>query len=512
MMALRTGAPPLLLRSAALLALLGAVRAQCTLDALPDNTQFVDPAGCSVGADGIPDGETCTIQCNAGYAQGAGGDYDYVCEGTDLTDAEPDCNECPVDEFNDTPGAAECTTCPANSGTAGTGSTAEIDCLCNPGFLGDPIADECEACALGTYKAVLGPGPCDTCPANTNTAETGSIAETDCLCNPGFLGDPIADECEACALGTYKAVLGPGPCDTCPANTNTAETGSIAETDCLCNPGFLGDPIADECEACALGTYKAVLGPGPCTDCPDNSNTAETGSVAETDCLCVAGFAGDPIADECDECPENTYKAGLGPGPCTTCPDNSGTDGEPGQTDVSACLCNPGFAGETAACVGCVVDTYEPEYGVGPCTMCPENSGTEGQEGAQPPPRRPLPQRAVALCGGCMLRRWHGPVPAVYVCGRGGGGSAWRLSLSGPAWEKPLPGLCACQHPAPAISLTIAGTLCCFHTPPLPPHAPRHPTESTEPSDCICDDGFAGTIGGPLDVCRVETSVRVCQR
>jgi hypothetical protein len=302
----------LLLRSAALLALLGAVRAQCTLDALPDNTQFVDPDSCSVGADGIPDGTICTIQCEAGYAQGAGGTYDYVCDGTDLTDAEPDCNVCLVDEFNDTPGAAECTDCPGNSGTAGTGSTDVSACECVAGFAGD-TAVECEACAFDTYKAGLGPGPCTMCPANSGTdGETGQTDASACLCDPGFagtIGGPL-DVCRICPANTYKAGSGPGPCDACPLYSVTQEEGATTVRQCECDLGHTGtiaDPT-DTCVRCGVGSYKDVVGDEKCTACPEHSTTEDLGALP---CLPCRQFCRELLYSRADTCAYMYVAQGL---------------------------------------------------------------------------------------------------------------------------------------------------------------------------------------------------------
>ena len=51
-------------------------RAQCTLPAPPENTQFVQPPGgtpdCAEG-EVIANGESCDVACAAGYGQGGGG-------------------------------------------------------------------------------------------------------------------------------------------------------------------------------------------------------------------------------------------------------------------------------------------------------------------------------------------------------------------------------------------------------------------------------------------------------
>ncbi|EDO39123.1 predicted protein [Nematostella vectensis] len=60
--------------------------------------------------------------------------------------------------------------------------------------------------------------------------------------------------------------------------------------ECQCDAGHQNTTTGGggaECQACHVGTYKAIAGDLGCTGCPNNSAAMETGS---TGCTCVSGF------------------------------------------------------------------------------------------------------------------------------------------------------------------------------------------------------------------------------
>jgi hypothetical protein len=228
---------------AALIAVLArSARAQCTLpDVVPPGTGFVPGQTAECEPEGaLDDGDTCTVQCNAGQSQAVAGTYEYECTGGTLTVPEPQCVPCAVGEFNPTagaeqptPGTSACTDCPDMSTTLATGADAITLCLCVAGHESAPD-DLCTPCGIGEYKADTSADACSTCPEDSTTAATGSISITLCLCEPGHSGSISTPEslCTACEPGTYNDVAGPVPatCDDCAVGSYAPQPAAIACT------------------------------------------------------------------------------------------------------------------------------------------------------------------------------------------------------------------------------------------------------------------------------------------
>jgi hypothetical protein len=214
--------------------------------------------------------------------------------------------------------------CPADSTTLATGSVAESDCLCNLGFTGSAAEPPlvCSACAVGTFKDTIGPELCTACPEGASTEEPAATAFSDCLCAAGSTGTIVVptDTCTACEEDTFKADLGPAECTVCPVSSTTrGATGGATFGSCLCDGGFGGTIVDPDsvCTQCSIGTWSAGAG-AECAACPQFASTMEEGSSLVTDCMCIAGFQG-ANGGECSLCPFNSWKAELGP-ECTQCP------------------------------------------------------------------------------------------------------------------------------------------------------------------------------------------------
>ncbi|XP_028660616.2 LOW QUALITY PROTEIN: sushi, von Willebrand factor type A, EGF and pentraxin domain-containing protein 1 [Erpetoichthys calabaricus] len=77
--------------------------------------------------------------------------------------------------------------------------------------------------------------------------------------------------------------------------------------DCVCEKGYYGKGLQNECTACPPGTYKPEATPGgisSCTPCPDKHHTSPPGSTAVKDCVCKNGYS--PVGQSCQvvHCPE----------------------------------------------------------------------------------------------------------------------------------------------------------------------------------------------------------------
>lgn len=178
-------------------------------------------------------------------------------------------------------------------------------------FLADADAYQCTFCLPGKYKSEIANNACLACPSDTYRIETGANRVEECL--------------------------------ACPANS-VAVSGSSTKTACLCKPGFFGPP-GGPCTPCAAGRYSDANGQSACSFCPAYTNSPVQ-SDALTDCTCVAGYTGvDGV--ECTACGLNTYKTTTGSAACTTCVANTMTLAL-GNTNVDACICNPGYTAAAA--------------------------------------------------------------------------------------------------------------------------------------------------------------------
>jgi hypothetical protein len=307
------------------------------------------------------------------------------------------CELCPADTHWAGVGTP-CTPCHENS-EAAPGAASAADCLCRPGHelrphtgLDGIATMACSACSPGFAKAAASNAAfcapcsgllyshgaasavCQHCPAHSSGGHAND-ADVDCVCDAGFSG-PDGGPCLACEVGKYKQQQGsascldcgpdafwpPGAdptvfrCQPCPEHsTRGADLGS-GVLGCVCNRGFQRT-ADDACAVCRAGSYcpeqHALL------PCPPHSLSAP-GAAALRDCLCIAGFHG--AAGNCSVCPVDAFcpAAAAEPAPC---PANSSTLGLAGRTNVSACVCLPGFYRATdafgrEACLLCERDSF----------------------------------------------------------------------------------------------------------------------------------------------------------
>eukprot|EP01052_Picozoa_sp_SAG31_P062890 SAG31_NODE_21851_length_539_cov_1.047727_1_plen_117_part_01 len=76
------------------------------------------------------------------------------------------------------------------------------------------------------------------------------------------------------------------------------------------NLGQLASP-EDQCRVCPQTEYKAGNGPGPCNKCPSNSDTAGTGHSSAAACVCLSGFERDRSSASTGPCFEVVSDVGT---------------------------------------------------------------------------------------------------------------------------------------------------------------------------------------------------------
>jgi cysteine-rich repeat protein len=312
----------------------------------PDGSDSVFDCRCNLGYRG-PDGENCTACLPGSYKDVIG---------------PSNCTLCPANTYNPDENATDASYCRQCSEhmISPRGSGVVVACICDRGYTGED-GTNCTACVMGKYKDTQGDAACTDCGIGkyldytaasneteckscvnhhefSNTAATGSADVTDCRCVPGYFGYN-GIRCRACPEGTYKEVLGPGPCDTCPL-AQTSPEASNASSACECSPGYARDGA--NCTACPEDTYReAGQPPTACSSCPENT-TSPPASGLLYDCVCKRGYIGwDGAA--CQPCPAGTYKPVLGSDVCRPCVNYSLSP--EGSSFPEECVCLPGFEG-----------------------------------------------------------------------------------------------------------------------------------------------------------------------
>jgi cysteine-rich repeat protein len=297
---------------------------------------------CALGFTG-PDGENCTA-CNPGFYKDVNG--------------SSNCTGCPVNTFNPDASAINSSSCRACSEhmVAPIQSFKPTACKCDVGYTGED-GTNCSACIAGKYKDTVGNVTCTDCEigkylvstaANasaqcikcheySSTAATGSSANTDCMCNPGYFGyNGVV--CRECVEGSYKEVLGPGPCDLC-ATAQTSPIASTSASQCVCSAGYFS--VGENCTACAEDEYREAGSSNVCVKCPANT-TSLRASGLKYDCVCKTGYIGFD-GSPCDPCPAGTYKPVNGSDVCRPCVNFSSS--LPGSSTPEECFCLGGFIG-----------------------------------------------------------------------------------------------------------------------------------------------------------------------
>ena len=155
-------------------------------------------------------------------------------------------------------------------------------CVCRRGFFDATPADgelSCEPCAVGSYRDDITAVTCTPCPPTTSTWGTGSTAPAECVCDVGYFdtddASSSADDCVACASGTYSDAKGAAACTPCPAGTRS-------------NPGATS---LQECTLCPLLTVAPHAGMPECERCGAASPVGSMSSTDDgVDCSCNEGF------------------------------------------------------------------------------------------------------------------------------------------------------------------------------------------------------------------------------
>ena len=290
--------------------------------------------------------------CNAGSTGSDGGAcVECAADKYKVATGDMACINCLAGEYSTVVGAVanECNVCPEKSHSP-EASNLLTKCTCNAGATGSD-GTICEHCDAGKYKTLPGNAVCDSCESGTFSVVVGASAVSvcqactpnsdaplasenalDCLCDMGFIKK--LNLCEKTLANTFKSSAGDTFFENCPA-FSASPAGSVANTDCVCNAGYNGDPgnscgficpagaerdaSNTVCNDCNTSFLKPNAGDHACTPCPDFSFHILTGQTTMTPCLCQAGYVWNTDTLACDKCAATTFNNKVNDTRCFDC-------------------------------------------------------------------------------------------------------------------------------------------------------------------------------------------------
>ena len=358
---------------------------------------------------------------------------DYICAACrggfykEVIGDEP-CSPCAIGKFADEVGRTSCKACPSFSTTTDNQTERANDCVCMAGYTGRATNfAPCVPCQPGSYKSATGSSSCVKCGIGKYSDVSGGVSESvcnpcmdpfawspqgstsfdDCVCDAGYYLPAGAIFCTSCQKGKYKPTYGDNStCITCPSHSTTLDKQSSTLEQCLCLPGYTGEPSnLMPCSPCDPGYYKHVFGSAPCNacqagkylsaagattelqcqTCPDPNQWSQAGSTGVSDCVCGIGYALLDYAASCSACVPGFYKPNPGNMQCTQCAGGTYSPAAAhaciscpqhsyalqGSGLVTDCICNAGYTGLNGApCTPCPPGTYKSVSGSISCSLC----------------------------------------------------------------------------------------------------------------------------------------------
>ncbi len=329
--------------------------------ACADVTTGETDAGCAAGATGCSDADTCS----------AG-----TCLANDLlAGSEGDCGTC-----------QDCN----GSGACADVTTGQTDAGCATGATGCSAADTCSAGTCLANDLIAGSeGDCGTCQDCNGSGACADVTtgQTDAGCTTGTTGCSAADTCSAgTCLANDLTAGSEGDCGTCQDCNGSGACADVTtgETDAGCTTGATGCSDADTCSAGTCLANDLIAGSegdcGTCQDCNGSGACADV-TTGETDAGCTTGATGCSDADTCSAgtCLANDLIAGS-EGDCGTCQDCNGSgacaDVTTGETDAGCAAGATGCSAADSCSAGTCLANDLIAGSEGDCATCQDCNGS----------------------------------------------------------------------------------------------------------------------------------------
>ena len=458
-------------------------------------------------------------QTNTESEAGSRKQSDCVCKAgfaSKLIDASStayyECTECAAGKFQSTLNSSQCDDCPAGKFSVTVGAVLPDTCddCASGSYAVLTGTTQCEVCQAGTWQNMAIPlhrqQPCTVCPQNSSHNHVGSYNVHDCLCAAGFDKELLADvfECELCKAGSFCP--GNGTMLPCPTNHFSDPGVTIECTQCAeSSKAVISGPLdgADRCVciAGAEGTFHAS-----CTPC-------QAGYFQPFDYtyLNTYNFEHAPVT-ECLPCLNGTFQDSAGASTCTACPNASSSLLH--SSDVTACVCQVGFYGpDGGPCVECPANFYCP--GGSTLTSCMLHAvSTVGSGNVHDCSCVPgyYALSSGSVCQKCPVGFFCSGGLSIQACAAHSSSASgskhiddcvcdvgmWRGCIQTENGTQNDQGACTIDYNLQCFA--CAEDVICLNNTLL--HCPTHSSsqpQSSEPLDCVCDNGFVAEYGGEIE-------------
>ena len=228
------------------------------------------------------------------------------------------CTLCAAGTFSASQGVAQCEECDPGYVSSLPGATMCM--MCDSGLYSLDNRIDCAPCTIGTYCSMGLSIECDSFRQNTHNLVAGSSSSASCFCKGGWHVSSVGSTlfCAACLENTFCLDTTQTVQD-CPTTTQSVAMSTSVE-DCVCRVGYTGIENSENCNACALGTYKQSIGPEVCTDCGAGKFSAQTARSLPNCDPCPKGTASSQLtASACVPCAMGEFSNALGALICSEC-------------------------------------------------------------------------------------------------------------------------------------------------------------------------------------------------
>lgn len=196
----------------------------------------------------------------------------------------------------------KCVPCRAGAFLNSSGIEPAYCSKCIAGFYSLSLSTFCKTCNEGRFSAEE--GQADSCPLCPLGTFSPSISQTACL---------------PCAIGRFNSINGQSYCMFCSNFSTTLQIRSNKMRDCVCPPGFYGDPLYDVCKICPLyrglkcdanstipfvdsGFWRSYYDPSLVFQCVPSHSCLKSSFSSSTPC--ALGYEG----IRCGACSFNRYR------------------------------------------------------------------------------------------------------------------------------------------------------------------------------------------------------------
>jgi hypothetical protein len=233
----------------------------CTLCFAGNYSTGSSCVSCSGGRYSSSNGSIVCDLCASGYSSNVGSSTCHICPSGFYSTSGSPCSSCIAGFFSNITGQSVCRAC--DVGLYADAANSTLCTLCQEGkFNSAPESSYCTFCSSGRYSTIKGVSDCSECLNGTFADVEGSS-----ICSPckqGRFSNSFASKltnCLSCPMAFYANESGLALCFRCDPLTDTQSEGSTSKSACLCQEGYFGNVLIEQCRPCAQGpAFKCPTG------------------------------------------------------------------------------------------------------------------------------------------------------------------------------------------------------------------------------------------------------------